>query len=305
MTLLANTSVPQTRESPQQDTAIAGTRVSLAPPAGFTPSPQFPGYWQESLGSSIVVMEFPGSFLEISSGFSNPSALAKRGMALLNKQDIKLDGRSGLLLQVRQNAYGTEFLKWVLIFGDDKESVMIGATFPKELEGELSEKMKASVLTAKWDQDRKVSRTEGLDFSVSEKGDLRLAQRLVNSLLYTKGGIFPSEDVDDPAFIVGQSLSKIGVDKKEEFAKSRILQTATITEIEIEQSNQITIDGLSGYEVVARGKDTKSGQVMLIYQIILFEDQSYYILQGIVSGKQRETHLPTFKEMAGSFKRKR
>jgi hypothetical protein len=295
----------QNKDSPKQDATIAGTRISLRTPDGFTPSTQFSGYWQESMGSSIIVTEFPAPFSEILSGFSNPSELSKRGMSLLSRRGVEVNEQKGELLKVQQNASGIEYLKWLLIFGDEKESVMVVAAFPKELETELSEKMKASVLTAKWYKGTKVSPTEGLNFSFNEQGELKLAKRIANSLLYTKSGIFPSKAVDDPLFIIGQALSKIEIGDKEEFAKSRISQTATITDIEIEKSTRVVLDNLSGYEIIAKGKDVESGELMMIYQMILFEDQGYYIMQGLVSEKQRHNYLPAFKGMAVSFKRKK
>lgn len=303
--LLVTSGLSQAKESPNQATPIVGTRVSLKPPAGFTPSSQFSGYWLESLGSSIIVTEFPGPFSEVSSGFSKPAELMKRGMSLLNKQEVKINGQRGVLVQVKQNAFGTEYLKWIVIFGDEKESVLVAATFPKEHENDLSERMRASILSASWDREKNISPTEGLSFTFSEKGELKLAKRIANLLTFTKSGIFPSKAVDDPIFIIGQAISKIEVDDVEGFAKSRIGKTASVTGIEIEQSNTVIIDNLNGYEIVARGKDLDSGQPMVIYQTMLFEGQSYYIMQGLISGKQRQKYLTVFKEMAGSFKRKK
>jgi len=302
---LAIIGTSQSVESPGQETRIPGTRVSLVPPTGFKPAPEFSGFKQESNGSSIIVTEFPGPFSEVSSGFLNPSELAKRGMTLLNKQEINVNSQSGLLLHVKQNAFGTEYRKWLLIFGDAKESVLVVATFPLELEGDLSEKMKASVQTAKWDRGRVIVPTEGLSFTFTEKGEIKLAKRIANSLIYTKSGVFPSPAVDDPLFVIGQALSKVDVADKEQFAKSRLSQTATVSDIQIEQLSQVTVDNLNGYEIVAKGNDRESGNSMLIYQLVLFEDESYYIMQGLVSSKQGPTYLPVFKEMATSFRKKK
>lgn len=302
--LFAAISFAQAKELPGQRVAISGTKVSLIPPVGFTPSPQFPGYWQESLGASIMVTEIPGPFPATSAGFSDSSQLIKRGMSLLYRQEIVVDSRMSILLQVKQAISGLEYLKWVLIFGDEKESVLVVAAFPTELKEELSEKLKKSILTSAWDRERNVSPTEGLNFTVSAKGEMRLTKRLINLLAYTKDGVFPSESVDDPIFIVGSSIPKINVEDQEGFAKSRIVQTTSVTDLEIEQSEKITIDNLAGYEVIAKGKDIKSGQPMLIYQTMLFEGQTYYLMQGLVSSKNRQVYLPVFKEMARSFKRK-
>jgi hypothetical protein len=69
--------------------------------------------------------------------------------------------------------------------------------------------------------------------------------------------------------------------------------------------SQVTVDNLSGYEIFAKGSDTESGNSLVVYQMVLYEDQSYYIMQGLVSTKLAQTYLPVFKEMARSFRRKK
>ncbi len=295
----------QTGTQPKQEKAVVGTHVSLIPPLGFTPSDRFPGYWQESTGSSIMVTEFPAPFAEISPGLSSSSALSKRGMVLLKKDSVVVGGRTGVLAQVEQNFQEAKYLKWLLLFGDGKESVLITAAFPKELQNHLSGAMKASILTARLDSQKNVSPTEGMNFSITEKGGLRLAKRMANLLLYTLNAIFPSKDLNDPIFVVGQSLREIGISDVEGFAKARVLQTAEVTDVVVEQSNKVTIDNLKGYEIVAKARDQQSGRRMLIYQVILFEGQGYYLMQGLVSSENGQSSLVVFKEMAGTFSRKK
>jgi hypothetical protein len=294
----------QSRTAPKQQIPVLGTRVSLTPPDGFISSSQFPGFWQESTNCSILVTEFPASFNEASSGLSNPSALSKRGMVLIEKQQVKVSGHAGILAQVMQNISGTEYLKWLLVLGDEKESVLITAAFPKGLERQLSEKMKVSVLTAKWDKEKNIAPTEGLNFSIAEIGELRIAKRMANMLLYSKNGVFPSKDIDDPFLVVGQSLATVDIGDPEEFAKRRVLKTAEVTDVEIESSNRVTIGTLDGYEIVAIAKDKESGGPMAIYQVMLFEQQGYFLIQGLVSSKNRQPFLKVFKEMARTFRRK-
>lgn len=291
--------------SPKQsdDAFVNGTKIKLTPPADFTPASQFPGYQLESRGSSIMITEMPGPFAETTAGFSKPSELIKKKMSVLDKQEVKLNGQNGLLLKVAQKAYETDFLKWLLILGDEKETVLIAATFPKQYEAELSEKMKASILTATWDKEKVVTPTEGLNFTVEEKGELKLSKRVSNMLMFTKNGIFPSKDVNDPLFVVGQSFSKTAIPNNEEYAKARVLQISQVKDIKIEQSNKITIDNLDGFEIVANGKDAKSEQPMSVYQVMLFEEQSYFLVQGLVGEKNRQNNLEIFKDMARTFKR--
>ncbi len=293
----------QAPEPQRQLTLVVGTKVSLEAPEGFTRATQFPGFWHEPFGSSIMVTEFPAPLAEISSGLSDPAQFKQKGMSLLNRQAIKVDGHSGFILKVKQSAFGIEYLKWLLVFGDDKESVIVTAMFPSNFERELSETMKLSILTTTWDRKKDVSPTEGLNFTIEEKGELKLSRRMVNMLTFTKTGRFPSKDIDDPVFIVGQSTARIQIVNPEEFAKARIAQTATLTDLEIEQTTKVTLDQLQGYEIVATAKDKDTGQPMTVYQVILFEEQSYFLMQGLISSKNRQPNLETFREMAKTFRR--
>ncbi len=66
-----------------------------------------------------------------------------------------------------------------------------------------------------------------------------------------------------------------------------------------------TIDGLDGYELLANAEDSGSGTPLAVYQVILFDDNSYLLMQGIVGAKTKTKYLPEFKAMARSLKRKR
>ena len=72
-------------------------------------------------------------------------------MILHTKEPVEIDGLTGVLLRITQNANGTEFAKWMVVFGSEKETHMVLATFPIADEAELSGQLKAAVLSAKVD----------------------------------------------------------------------------------------------------------------------------------------------------------
>lgn len=305
LTLFVSIGCSKPQVSPKQkDETISGTRVRLTPPVGFTAAKQFSGYQLESHNTSIMITEIPGPFTETTAGFSNLSELKKKNMSVLDKQDVQPNGQNGFLFKIEQKAYETDFLKWLLVLGDEKETLMITANFPKIYEAELSDKLKASVLTVVWDRKKSVTPGDGINFTVEARGELKFSKQISNMLMFTKNGIFPSEDVNDPLFVVGQSISKTSIPDNEEFAKTRVLKISQVTDVKIEQSNKIEIDNLNGYEIVAIGKDAKSGQLMLVYQVMLFEEQSYFLIQGFVTEKNRQSNLEIFKNMAITFKRR-
>ena len=286
----------------KQLTPVSGTSVLLIPPENFVPADRFPGYQQEATNSSIVVTEIPGPVSELADGLTNSSELDKKGLLLLEQEEVTVAQQRALLLKLQQTAYGTVFGKWVLLLGNETESMIVTATFPQELAQEYSEILKRSLLTLQLDSDRPMQ-TDDLLFRLSEYGDLKLAQRVSNALLYSKNGNFPATSVDEPFLIVAPSFSPQFAEP-EAFACERLLATEDITEINIEEMKEIIIDDLDGYEIVAQGRDRESDEEITIYQVILFDENSYYyLLQGQISNRLTQQYLPIFKRMARSFER--
>lgn len=287
-----------------QSVRVAGTRVSLVPPAGFVPSKQFTGYVLEEEGASILITEMPFALSQATASLTNPEQLKTKAMTLLSKESVTAGGVPALLLGLRQKASGAEYLKWMLLVGDDAAAVMVTATFPAEAEGWLSAPLRRSVLSARWDKAAEVADDEGLRYTVGERGALKLAKRIGNMLMYTGGGVFPSPSADSPLFVVGPSVAEVEAGEGKAFAERRILQTAQLTDIGGLKTEPVGVDGLKGFETVADAKDKATGEPMLLYQVILFEGPHYYLMQGLVSRKHAAEHLPSFKEMARSFRRK-
>ncbi len=269
---------------------IPGTRVRLVPPQGFTPAEDFPGYGQESQGASIVVTELPGPYSELATAFANPAELEKRGMKLLQQEPVVVNGQQGLLLHVQQQAGSIEFLKWILLLGTEQASVLITATLPKDLEATLAQPLKTSLLTTQWDSSREIALTEGLNFTLGSSGELQPAKRLLNAILYTKGGVFPPAAIADPIFVAAPALGQTAIADPEAFARSRVLATESVSAIQIQSLQKIKIDDLNGYEIIAQGKDRDAGAPVTVYQAILFESNTYYLMQGIVGMAEREQY---------------
>jgi hypothetical protein len=299
--LLSISSVVPLGVSEEQPVAVTGTKVRLIPPQGFKPAALFPGYEQAETQTSIMVTELPGPFSQISTGLSNGAELKKRGLTLLSQEQPMIAGQKALLIQIQQTAYGQEFLKWILVMGNEKDTVMVVANFPKEQAKSLSEPLKRSILTTQWDQDLSVAPDQGLNFRLREQGDLKFARRISNAVLYSKGGVFPSPSVDDPIFVVAPSFSQQTIFNPERFAQNRALATEQLTAIQIQTTKAVMIADLNGYEILARGQDKSSGTPMTLYQVILFKEQTYYVMQGLVSVKHEAHYLLMFRAIAQSF----
>jgi hypothetical protein len=245
----------------------------------------------------------PAPYTQIASGL-NAANLKTRGMTLLKKQSISIDGYSGQLLQVTQVANLIEFVRWLVVFGNETETVIIAASLPKNLQSSLSLPLKSSILSARWQKNKVLDPLADINFAVESKPSLKFTLRVQNSLLYTRDGVIPTKSPESPIFIVAQAISKIRVKDRKQFSENRLAQTAQIENLSIDTSSAIGINGLSGYEIIAKARDRDTNTPLTVYQVMLFEEDSYYIIQGIVGEKLKAEYLNDFQAMARSFKRK-
>lgn len=291
-------------EIEKEYTTVPGTRIELLKPVGFLRSSSFPGFMQESMGATIMVTEMRAPYSELTAEF-NASRIEAGGMSLLDKQDLAFEEFPGMLLHLTQSIQEMDFIKWVAIFGNEEQTVMITASFPREHAAVLSAPFRRVVVEARYDAKRVFDPFADLGYKLSSTSKLPFTQRVGNMLAYTMDRVFPAKSPEHPLLVVGQALSKLEIEDGKEFAERRIRQTAAVEGIEIVSTAPITVDDLPGFESEARARLPGSGEPMFVYQVILFDGDSYYLIQGLAGDRFREEYLPEFRESARSLERKR
>jgi len=287
----------------QQYVSFPAAGVKLVRPKGFDDAENFHGFQQPNTKSSVMAVMIPGPYSETSRGFT-AEQLKTHGMKLRSKEDVRVDGNTAVLLSVTQNAYGTEFEKWILAVGNEKETRMVTATFPKSEEKKLSNQLKAVVLSTTIDDTPPPDPTTDVGFVIAAPTKLKLTKGISKMLMYTKDGTIPLKSAEDPFFIAGSSISQGPIDDRRQFATQRLLNTANTRIIAVISNSEITIDGLDGYEIVADGNLTKSGNTVKVYQVLLYDDGTYILMQGRVAAHLADEYMSEFKTMARSLTRK-
>lgn len=283
---------------------IPGTKISMNPPPGFIAADHFPGFFHPEADSSIMVTEMPGPYSEITKGF-NKVDLSAQGMSLIEKKPATVCENDGLLIHISQAVQNRQYEKWVVAFGSQDETSLVAAIFPQELRDQLSNTLRSCILGIRCSSDSDSNLLEGLAFSIYSTPKMKFARRMGNTLTMTKDGGFPAKNKTDPLLVAGASISPgLKIDDKKSFAMRRIRQTATLRDLEVLDVKEITIDGLAGYEITARGTDKKHGGACFAYQVILYGESDYYLIVGIVSADEKAEYLPAFKQIAMTFKRK-
>jgi hypothetical protein len=280
--------------------------MAIAQPDGFDKAETFNGFQQPLTHSSIMLTSMSAPFSAIKQGF-NTDQLASRGLKLLSKVDVTINSQPGFLLHIAQPVYGQEFLKWIVVFGDEVQTNVVTAIFPKERSGDLGKSLKQVVLGVAINKTIRQD-IPTLPFTlIPGLGLIRVpkTEALGKVLVFTKDGRFQPTTPSDPLLIITLSLGAVPVIDPASFATRHLYQTSHTTIEKIESMLPINLDGLDGYETIAKGTDRKTGISIKVYQVMLFpESGGYVIMTGMVGAKNAALYLPKFKATARTYRGK-
>lgn len=291
--LYTNSSLAQTAKRQ----IIPGTKYSLVPPKGFKPASGFSGFQDEGTGSSIMISELPAPLGDMLPSFTY-EAFKGKGMEIIEREAMPFHNSEALYLHISQKSNGIAYLKHMLVFGDKNRTTIVNGSFPAENK-QVSEAIKAAVLSAVYDEKAEADPLAAAGFSIDTKDSpFRFAQSVSGMLMYTLDGKIPSTK---PLLIAGTSLGKIAAVKdRKKYTLERLEKMPGAENSTIKETNTITVDGLNGYEIVAEGSAKE-----LIYIVMLYTAaaDNYYIIYGSANEEQ-EHYLPQYRAIVKTFKRK-
>jgi hypothetical protein len=278
---------------------VSGTKCSLIPPNGFVAATTFSGFQNTATGASIMINEVPAPYQSLVDGFT-AEALKSRGMILLKKQTIDFNGSKATLINLSQSANGTTYLKQMLVFGDTKGTVLVNGIYP-EVSKDVEAQIKDALLSTVYDSSQNDNPLEAATFTIDIRDtEFKLIKYMSGSLLYSTDGKIPTEK---PTLIVGNSIAKVSTQNQKKYSEERLKKLSGGELNIIKEINEISIDNLKGFEIVANGK-TKDDNAELVYQVMLFNEKGdYYIIVGQTKDDFSK-YLEVFKRIAKTFKRK-
>jgi hypothetical protein len=175
-------------------------------PAGFEPAAGIPGFRDAQTGSTLVVTEMPGPVAAMRAGM-NTEALATRGLRLLSSEDVRISSRDAVLMSASQQRNGASLRTWMAIFGTETTTVMVVAAFPESVASTMSAILREVVLTTEWDAEGIADLSAGLPFRLREGATLKVAGRMANGVMLTRGGAPRIRRRPLASFMLGQCLS--------------------------------------------------------------------------------------------------
>ena len=277
--------------------------VEMKQPKGFTVAERFVGFGLEEELASILIVSLAGPYEEIAKGMTD-AKLAKQGVLVAKREPVRVSGHDGMLLHARQLSPELDFTKWLLVLDASTSTKLMTATVPTPAATFLGRSMMASLMSARVIATTNAALPDvGFDVTPSKLMKPRPELGGIGKVLAFAGS-GPPKAAGTPKFMAAPSVGAFEGFDREQFAVDRTMALATISDVSLQSSKPIRIDGLDGYEIVAKGKDSKTRLPLVIYQAMLFEpDGNYYLMVGLVGTKRAAKLIPEFKAMARSFSR--
>lgn len=280
---------------------VRGSKIKMIPPDGFLVASNFKGFQDAASNASIMILDTPRSYSETCQGLSVES-LAKQNVKVISIQEIIFNKKPATFIEAEQTVEELLLTKYIFVLGTDKESILINGLAPQN-NFVLKNAIKKAILSSIYDADKILVPLDAVDFEINTKDSgFSLAKISPNMLIYSRDGKLPTESNDKTSIVVAKTFSKLEIKDKKSFALNKIktlpLQISAVTSIV-----PIAIGGLKGYELLAKGINRKTGKHEQAYQVLLFNEEGYYIIYGSAEDLFN-SHLALFRKIALTFKLK-
>lgn len=279
---------------------IPGTGVALIPPPGFKLSESSPGYESADQKARIFVSEVPVPAATMQEAIMSAGGSGE-GLTLIGTEHARISGRAALLINMTQSVSGAVFEMWLAVFGDSSQTVRIEAIFPQSSTPLLSQAIKQSLLSARWEPTHELSQFDALPYRLTWLGSLKIAERIMTTIVLTKDGTLDSISPGNPYLVVGASRGRVNSTGIVPLAHQRLGQLEAVTGLTNIEGHAVDVAGLPAYELTADARDAETDEPVLVYQMLALDADVYFEVQGVVGGAHATRYVSEFRRIAASL----
>ena len=291
---------------------IPGTKFAIIPPEeSFINSSEYTGLQNKELETGINITQFPMPYDSVLLLFTND--IPPKNGELLFEKDFVINGFKSKLFKTKttnsiiaesfdKTPNSEKTITWILLSGNNELTFVLTSAYKYSLDDVLSIRIKKSLLSFVYLKDKEVNPIEQLSFTVDiSQSDLKFATILMQTgVAYTIDGEFPTEAKNKSNYMIMAMPFGTEENKREQRAIRNLNKPSD--KVKIEQIEKVTIDGLSGYEIIGY-EDKGNNKKVLKYGTTLFDKEKQYRIVG-TSNHNFEKNLIQFQKITRSFNQK-
>jgi hypothetical protein len=274
--------------------------LAIRIPDGFERHPQHPGFRDPQSGASLLIFNLPDPFADACRRFE-PAAMTQRGLDFRSRENIQVDGRPAILVTAEQTVDDAVYAKLMIVVGDERRTVLLSATLPRDLADTLSLPLEQAMLGARLDRSGP-DLFASLPLRIEPAEGFVIAAKDEHSVALTRDGELPTRSADRAVFVAGREVTRAAVSDRKAFAEARLAQTQGVRDVMIYAGNYASVAGLPAYELIATARLVEDDAPCFIHQVLAFDGRTIYVLQGVAHMSGGERCHGQFQAMTGSFR---
>jgi hypothetical protein len=257
-----------------------GSRIGIAPPPGVAASQRFMGFEDPAKNVAIMVLALPSEAykeLEKSTG-----GLAQQGAIVEQRENLMLDPGNAFLVVTRQQVDGAPVHKWIVVAAAADLTAVVTFQLPDDARQSYPDEAIRTTLVS-----LAVRKTVPLDeqlslvpFRLNELSGFHIgaviAGRAVMLTDAVAGGL---EDPPRLVIALGPGGPAQPIDR-DVFARDALASIPDLANVRIMTSEPLRIAGQQGHQIMARGRDVRTGTELTIVQWMRFGTGAYMQLVG-------------------------
>lgn len=290
-----------------QRVEVPGTLVSMVPPKSFVLSENFTGFKSKKYrNSTISVSKYPGSFQSMLNVFAEP-VLESRGLVLRTRESMPVGITTGEFFRLLQISTNQPMHKWILIFGDHRESITVTAAFPDPVARDLGPLLEQSLSTVLWDRFGEPSMEAALPYRFDTRPHFQYVKRIGNLVLYTADGQLPVPQQFQSLLTVTVADYPPFIEEQFEFARAQLeLQThfPKLEKFAIASTRGISVDEYPAAEITALATDMDRGEQIAVWYVLIYAKDKMFHLKGTCERTVQSRCIDKFRSLLTHFSEK-
>jgi hypothetical protein len=263
----------------------AGSRVGLAPPPGMSPSHNFQGFEDAAHSVAVVIAALPREAHWDLRRSTSAEELKKRGITLETREEQKLDAGDASLVIARQEVDKLKLRKWIFSVLTPDLIALVTVQVPDEAATFYPESaIRTALSTVTIRATVPVEEQLGLlPFRVSELAQFRIGGVIPGrAIMLTDAATDnPGPDVDTHIVVAVAPGGPAQAADRDTFARDVFGSIPNLKDVHVNSAEPLRIGGQPGHQVMATGKDARTGADVKIVQWLRFGGGAYLHLIGI------------------------
>jgi hypothetical protein len=266
-----------------------GSRVGLVPPPGLAPATGFFGFEdREKKVAVLFIVLPPAAFAEIEKT-TTPEAIKQQGVTAEKREEFAVANGKAVLLTGSQTVDNVPMRKWLLLAGLADLTAIVTVQVPEASRESYTDDVVRTALAslAVRPSVPVEEQLSLLPFKVSELSGFRIGGLSPGrALMLTDEPTGPLDEATKkeffPHFIVGVLPGGPGIGgDRDAFARNVFSTVPGLTDLRLTGSEALRISGQTGHQIMATGKDARTGAEVTVVQWLRFGGGGFLHMVGV------------------------